>query len=281
MVGAGVGLVLVAILFPDPLSFQGNIMPFPYWARNIVGLFGFASILFGVFLKSPKGTGVTSQKESPQHRDGPTLQANIDNSNFGDFNQEINIVESQEKQASVYPHEKPQYAVREIPERYPTHDSKKHATFLMLLISNDGEARIDAKDVSAELIFNSKGYSVGPLVAAWENVEETDRGRLNQLIDQVRNLDIQVDLPANGLPARIILAIKYQEDQNGFAFSRESTGIENWTNPGLMLSPGDYELAIELRGKNIEPNPTILHYELDVLGAGDTFNLKPLPKEEL
>ena len=280
MIGLGILAILFSVLFPDPVTISGNTVSLPQWARLLIIVAGIISIVLGFFFRlKDNGKNGGDTKQAISRGNIVATQQNVADSITMRDQIQYNVPET--KTTSIYPHEKVQYAVREIPKLIPTFGPKRYATFLMLWISNNKTARVDAEDVSAEMVFNNlTGRVVGPIVAIWENVEETARGMYGQLIDQVRRTDIRVNLPANGLPARIILALKNQDEDDGYAFNLESTGIQNWTNPMLVIPPSQYKLTIELRGKNIEPNPTVLNYDLTVLGAGDTFEITPSSKEE-
>ena len=151
-----------------------------------------------------------------------------------------------------------------------------YRTFLMLSVSNDGGARVDAERVSAQIEINSDILVQSKVFpAAWENAEDTARLGTGQLLEKIGEIHTQVELSADGLPARIILAFKNQEENNAYAFGHGSLRSPGWEHPDLVLPPGKYRLTISIRGKNIEPNPTILNYDLTVLNAGETFGIAP------
>jgi hypothetical protein len=268
MILGGILLVLVAIFFASPLVVGGNSVTLTDTLRLIIGVLGVVLFLVGVFIKENKKVNEDKFRQAiSEGNSGALLQVTGNKNTFENTNL-FNIGRA-EKPAEIHVVSPPQFAIRETTGRGPMFEEHL-ATFLMLLFSS--ENKLDAEDISAIVrISGTRGISEFTLI--WENVEETARGRHGQLIDQIRKTDIRVTLPANGLPARVIVAFRYLNENIAYGLRLESTGIDAWKDPALALPIGEYQLGLEIKGRNIEPNPTVYQFVLRVLPNPGTFEL--------
>ncbi len=107
----------------------------------------------------------------------------------------------------------------------------------------------NAKGVWGEItFFDLQGQlQLGPIKARWRSIEQPSRRPLLSPEKQY----YQVDLDASGLEDRIILAIKYDNDTECYAFNDESYRFPECKNPHFKLTGDQLEVLVKLEGQNL------------------------------
>jgi len=274
LIGGALIVILLAIAAPATLDLGGNIFVITPNVRAIALILSTISFLVGLNYKSSPKSPIGRLNVSVTG-DSNVFSGNVFSEGDATI---VHNIPPEERLAHIAPDGDPQYAVRHLP--LGPFFEKDYRTFLMLRISNDGKARVEAERVSAQIEIDSDILVQSKVFpAAWESADDTAKHGTGQLLEQIGEIQTQVDIPANGLPVRIILAFKNQDEENAHAFGHASLNSPGWEHPDLILPPGNYRLTINLRGINIDPNPTVLNYDLTVLNAGETFDIAPSTRQ--
>ena len=94
--------------------------------------------------------------------------------------------------------------------------------------------------------FDAKGEQLFQLIGRW--------GDLPEAVYVASTIQIsQVDLPPNGLPYKVDIAIKYARERDAYAWNNESdlnSEAKGRRDPRYKLGTGTYTVRVHLRGLN-------------------------------
>lgn len=126
------------------------------------------------------------------------------------------------------------------------------ATFAYARVSNlpEGEPtdKSEARQVVAHITYCNTDRSplYRSMVARWSDMPEVGRGFTPVQLHQI-------DMPPNGLPFRIDVAIKHPKERDAYGWNNESdqnSEVQERRDARFRLPPGTYEVRVELTGVN-------------------------------
>jgi len=130
----------------------------------------------------------------------------------------------------------------------------------------------DAKDVYSLITYydsESKKELIGNIFGNWN---EKGYDRFPQpLLQEPHGSDLrEITLKSTGLPYRLILAIKYKEDNNCYAFGPDSLHHQGLRNPLYELVGQHFRISVNLIGKDVNK---VFEFQLHNHGKGKGMDI--------
>lgn len=211
--------------------------------------FGLVLLALGawwVFFKGPDAPSVPPSS-TPTITVNPTISPNISPT----FNNVINVGGPQEPDA-------PRIVVKEVqvvralfgvPHLRALMADFIEVFFLNEPITSDPRRRVPALNVAGHVTFYQSGgtFLFGPLpYGRWAHIPEPTHERF---------LDVssRTDIPADGIPKKLNIALKHVTDRDAFGFSNETVVFGDlFRMDKYRLTPGVYEVKVQLLGTNVD-----------------------------